>query len=561
MDQDRLLRQFERNKARLEQAQTAVKKRRHWNATFTGVALSITSALGGAIGGLALEATTNFTKETVPPILSALSCYVQYNLLPIKKTPSQYTVVVLPFANDIDEKATSGIEGAFHKKGYTNIVRPCVRIAPPDQGDLEAGHAQYVDRISAAFEKYGADLIVFGAVQDGMIKINGANLLDLDVAQRRRWGGRSFSLKKESSSPQEGMSPRDTTLLNRGSSLSDPGSYLQSIRKNDNMDGVAGVFLDRVRESILDGADRMRCDDTMFMQCSYINDKDSLKSLYDLINKALDVYSLLVRAGVDPREEKYGPFALRTYALVRDAIIARANFDEPFPEEQQYQYIPRQMEDLGTGGHIPSYDQTYSELKNNARLYHIEEDNLMIGEMLMDMDGMCTYDGTKGSLDLLQEILGKFASHLVNGPPESEQHRSEIVFAYARGSILFARIAEVAFALAESESDRQEMKDWVAKVVDLLSDAEKKFARIGIEVTPDDVLAPGERKAAYSWQLTTGVEFRDLTVRQRLSFDLQAVRKVAATLTPSFSAEEFRKSFELIRPKGCPADTYRVLAR
>lgn len=536
MGQDRLLYQYERNKKRLEQAQSAVKKR-GWSASFTGAALSIIAALGGAIGGLALEATTNFTKETVPPLFNALSCYVQDNLHKVEKAPSRYTVVVLPFANDKDGKATNDVAAAFRNMNYVRMVRPCVQIAPASGGDFvedshyaENRHVDYVRRISGAFQKYGADLIVFGAVEGDAIKINGANQIDLD---RAGW-----------------------PISAGASSLSTPGSSIREVHKG-SMDGVANDFLDRITASIINDARRMGCSDTMVMRCSYVDDKDSLKSLYDLINKALDVYSILDRAGV-VKEEKYGPFVLSTYALVRDTIIARAQFDGPFPEEQQYRYIPRQWTDEGEK-HFPIPDAWYRRLKEGARLHHMEESNLAIGDALLNVETRCTRDYARYQIATLRKTLEKLSSDQAAASPSEEvgyqlrePREYELAFAQVRGTILFTRIAEIAFALAESDNDRQDMKDRIAETTELLGYAKGKLADVGVDLPQVDNLKP---PLPAEWHI------QSVSMENRLAMQLSAVQKVATTLTPSYSASDFAKSFELIRPKGCSANAFPTLGK
>jgi hypothetical protein len=201
-------------------------------------------------------------------------------------------------------------------------------------------------------------------------------------------------------------------------------------------------------------------------------------------------------------------------------------------------------------------------LKEGALLHRIEESNFAIGDALLNAD-ICQRFYAQYQMDMLKKALahlfdrsGDQADQPPRGAEQSFSLRGprdyELEFAKVRGTISFTRVAEIAFALAESESDRQDIKDWIDKTARLLSSAKDKLESIGIDLPQVDDQNP---PLPAEWHILSG------SMANRLALELSAVQQVAATVTPSYSAGDFAKSFELIRPKACPASAFPTLKK
>lgn len=128
---------------------------------FKGLLIAGVLALGGALWGGLLSSGTDVFKDRIKPFIERVSCaaqdYMQRNTAPYRPT-----ALVFHFQGDENDKVGGEIAQALADAYGLNVIRVCSEMSVPYGGDRDKASEALRDSVAEMFQKYDADIAVFG---------------------------------------------------------------------------------------------------------------------------------------------------------------------------------------------------------------------------------------------------------------------------------------------------------------------------------------------------------------------------------------------------------------
>lgn len=174
MENERLLRQFERNKERFAETKKGIASR-SWRAVFGAAAISAVSVAGTVF----YEPLLSTAKSWTVPTISQTLCHLKDRVPLATKSSKAMTVVVLPIERDDAEETTrNNLTDSFRSNFSARTIQPCESFKISYSGYADDVTSTAHKSMEAIFNRYDADLIVWGAVQNEYVRLKVATRHD-----------------------------------------------------------------------------------------------------------------------------------------------------------------------------------------------------------------------------------------------------------------------------------------------------------------------------------------------------------------------------------------------
>ena len=125
--------------------------------------LAIILSIASAFGVATIAVATNAYKKSIAPAVQDASCALS-EIFNRNRAPHRYTVVVLPFANDGENKAQQTVGKALAEAYGLNVITSCSTIEVSVSGDRKKNIEMARDKAKALLERFDANTLVFGTI-------------------------------------------------------------------------------------------------------------------------------------------------------------------------------------------------------------------------------------------------------------------------------------------------------------------------------------------------------------------------------------------------------------
>jgi hypothetical protein len=174
-EQERLWRQFERNKEKLEQ-----NRKKRQTTQWTKIA-ALSAFILTSVGGAVFTGSTKPVDEWITSKFALGYCAAKDRFLVSNESPNNFTIVILPLQNDeAAEAKRREISAALLTNYGANVVLPCTEVKLRNSGDAELAKQDLRRALKDQLKKYDADLVIFGSVSDGKLHLYGVTVDSVD---------------------------------------------------------------------------------------------------------------------------------------------------------------------------------------------------------------------------------------------------------------------------------------------------------------------------------------------------------------------------------------------